>query len=202
MALPMNSLRLMFSGTCEFARRPDEADAGSPATLVGVTPDCHLTEPPPDALYGLIGFQPPVALPRDEALRWVRSVVDVAMGTGGEVLTGPRGIVLRVALREVMVAGFHVDLTTREFDVLRLLLQRQDEVLTPDEIASQVWGHGTFGSRNFVESQISRLRTKLTRAGAPNVITTLRARGYVVRAEVARSAEADYPAMPAPSDRA
>ncbi len=202
MAHPMSSLRLMFSGTGDLTGRLDEAPAGWPATLVGVTPDRRLTEPPPDAVYGLIGFQPSVALPRDEALKWVRNVLDAAMGTGGEVLTGPRGIVLRVALREVMVASFPVDLTPREFDVLRLLLQRHDEVLTPDEIASQVWGHATFGSRNFVESQISRLRAKLTRAGAPNVITTRRGRGYVVRAEVARGAEADYPAMPALSDRA
>lgn len=72
-----------------------------------------------------------------------------------------------------------------------------------DEIANEVWGHETFGSRNFVESQISRLRTKLARARAEHVITTLRARGYVVRSEAGRRPmEADYPALSARSSEA
>ena len=39
----------------------------------------------------------------------------------------------------------------------------------------------TFGDRNYLEAQISRLRSKLAQAGAPNVIETVRGFGYIVR---------------------
>jgi two-component system OmpR family response regulator len=65
--------------------------------------------------------------------------------------------------------------------LLRLLLEHRGEVLTADEISNAVWGHETFGARNFVESHISRLRSKLARAGASGVVTTVRGIGYIVR---------------------
>ena len=50
-----------------------------------------------------------------------------------------------------------------------------------DTIALAAWGHGTYGQRNFVEAQISRIRAALTRAGADDVIRTVRGVGYVIR---------------------
>ena len=44
-----------------------------------------------------------------------------------------------------------------------------------------VWGYETFGSRNFVEAHISRLRRKLSRAGTVGAIKTVRGVGYVIR---------------------
>jgi len=99
----------------------------------------------------------------------------------GEVLVAPGELTLDVGAHEVRVCGAPVTTTPREFDVLRLLLERRGEVLTSDVISSQIWGYETFGSHNFVEAQLSRLRAKLRAAGAFDVISTVRGVGYVVR---------------------
>jgi len=54
-------------------------------------------------------------------------------------------------------------------------------LLPTNTISAQIWGYETFGSRNFVEAHISRLRAKLNEAGAGEVITTVRGVGYVIR---------------------
>jgi DNA-binding response OmpR family regulator len=96
-------------------------------------------------------------------------------------LLGPQGIVMRLRSHSVTVANEDVPLTPKEFAVLRLLLERRGEVINPDELSVKIWGYETFGSRNFVEAHVSRLRSKLTRAGAGDVITTMRGVGYMVR---------------------
>jgi DNA-binding response OmpR family regulator len=59
--------------------------------------------------------------------------------------------------------------------------ERRGEVLSVDQIALAVWGHATLGSPNFVEAQISRVRSHLATAGAGDVIRTVRSVGYVIR---------------------
>ncbi|TAJ17571.1 MAG: response regulator transcription factor [Dehalococcoidia bacterium] len=96
-------------------------------------------------------------------------------------LSGPSGLMLRLRSHEAVVNDTHLDLTPKEFAVLRLLLDRRGEVVSPDDLSRTVWGYETFGSRNFVEAHISRLRSKLAKHGAHDVITTIRGVGYIVR---------------------
>ena len=96
-------------------------------------------------------------------------------------LFGPQSIVMRLRAHETFVGERLLQLTPKEFAVLRLLLEQRDEVLTTDRISEQIWGYETFGSRNFVEAHISRLRAKLSEAGASEVIITVRGVGYVIR---------------------
>ncbi|RLT39116.1 MAG: DNA-binding response regulator [Chloroflexi bacterium] len=98
-----------------------------------------------------------------------------------EELAGPGGLLLRMRSHEAFVRDALVDLTPKEFAVLRLLLDRRGAVVSPDNISLAIWGYETFGSRNFVEAHISRLRSKLAKAGAPDVVTTIRGVGYVIR---------------------
>lgn len=98
-----------------------------------------------------------------------------------EELAGPGGLLLRMRSHEALVRGALLDLTPKEFSVLRLLLDRRGEVVSPDDISLAIWGYETFGSRNFVEAHISRLRSKLAKTGAPDVVTTIRGVGYVIR---------------------
>jgi two-component system OmpR family response regulator len=81
----------------------------------------------------------------------------------------------------VEVAGTPVSLTPTEFLVLRELLMRRGEAMAADALSSRVWGYEIFGDRNYLEAQISRLRSKLAHAGAPTVIETFRGFGYIVR---------------------
>lgn len=124
----------------------------------------------------------PLEIP--ELSRRVRAILRRSRGVAARVddqLTGPGGIVMRLRAHTVLVGAHEVSLTPKEFAVLRLLLERRGEVIHPDEISVKIWGYETFGSRNFVEAHVSRLRAKLTQAGAGDVVTTMRGVGYVIR---------------------
>lgn len=104
-----------------------------------------------------------------------------ARGRAAEELDGPRGLLLRLRPHEALIGGVPLDLTPKEFAVLRLLLERRGEVVSTDDLSLAIWGYETFGARNFVEAHISRLRAKLTKGGAGEAVTTIRGVGYVVR---------------------
>lgn len=112
----------------------------------------------------------------------VRAVLRRVLGPGpAVVLEGPAGVTLDARSREVHVHDVAVEVTPRGFELLRLLLEHRGEVMTADAIATPLWGYETLGERNFVESQISRLRRRLSVAGATDVISTVRGVGYVIR---------------------
>ena len=116
-----------------------------------------------------------------EVVRRVRAVLRRVPRPAGVVLYGPSGLVVDVKAHEVRVADEVVACTALEFNILRLLLDRRGEAVSADGMARGAWGHETFGERNFVEAAISRLRAKLSAAGASNVIETIRGVGYVIR---------------------
>ena len=98
-----------------------------------------------------------------------------------DALEGPGDLVLRQRAHDVAVNGDGIELTPKEFDVLRLLLLRRGEVLRTDTISQEIWGYETFGSQNFVQAHVSRLRAKLQQAGSSAVVSTVRGVGYVIR---------------------
>ena len=91
------------------------------------------------------------------------------------------GEVIHVApgRRTVTVAGAEVDLTKTEFDLLLALALRHPDILTRDELAEAVGRPDT--SDRSLESHVSRVRTKLRRAGAPDLLTSVRGVGYRLR---------------------
>ncbi len=99
----------------------------------------------------------------------------------GNELKGPSDITMQVRAHEVLVGSGRLALTPKEFEILRLFLEHRGEVVETEQIALSVWGHETYGSRNFVEAHISRLRQKLSLVDAGSIISTIRGIGYVVR---------------------
>lgn len=78
----------------------------------------------------------------------------------------------------VSIGGQEVSLSKIEFDMLVALAQRHNRFVTKDELIREVWGEW-FGDTHVVETTLSRLRAKLTKAGAPNgLISTRRGIGY------------------------
>jgi len=77
-------------------------------------------------------------------------------------------------------AGKPLELTTREFQVLALLLRHSGEVLSREQILSSVWGEDAEPYGNIVDQYICYLRTKLEQHG-PRLIDTIRGVGYVAR---------------------
>ncbi len=78
-------------------------------------------------------------------------------------------------------AGQQVDLSSKEFALLQLLLEHQGEVLTRAFIADRIWGMMYEFDSNVVDVNIRRLRTKVDDPHVQKIIQTVRGRGYVIR---------------------
>lgn len=75
-----------------------------------------------------------------------------------------------------------IDLTTKEFALLHLLMRQSGEVLTRTQIISLVWDMNFDCDTNVVEVSIRRLRAKIDEPFAHKLIHTLRGVGYVLEA--------------------
>lgn len=82
---------------------------------------------------------------------------------------------------QVTRAGAVVELTSKEFLLLELLLRHRGEVLTRSFIAERVWDMDFDADSNIVEVNIRRLRQKIDDPHVRKLIYTVRGRGYVVR---------------------
>ena len=100
----------------------------------------------------------------------------------GDVLEcGP--IELRVLEHTVSAGGVPVELTLKEFDLLRALLRNVGRVLSRGQLLEDVWGMTFVGETRTVDVHIQTLRQKLSAAcpGADVCIKTVRGVGYSIR---------------------
>lgn len=78
----------------------------------------------------------------------------------------------------VTIDDQEVSLSKIEFDMLVALAQRRNRIVSKEVLIREVWGEW-FGDNHVVETTLSRLRAKLTKAGASSaMITTRRGIGY------------------------
>nr|WP_225801915.1 response regulator transcription factor [Streptomyces sp. NK15101] len=82
-------------------------------------------------------------------------------------------LLIDVSARQVRLDGRPVDLTRKEFDLVRLLASQPDAVVPRKRIMQEVWG-GAW-SRRTVDTHISSIRSKL---GSPGWIMTVRGVGF------------------------
>ena len=84
---------------------------------------------------------------------------------------------------EVVMNGERVDLTLKEYELLKFLATHTGRVFTRDVLLEQVWGYDYYGGMRTVDVHVRRLRAKLEREGR-TFIETIRGVGYrfVVRA--------------------
>jgi DNA-binding response OmpR family regulator len=96
-------------------------------------------------------------------------------GEGTTVRLGP--LVLDVDTYQVTVAGRALDLTFKEFELLRFLASRPGRVFTRPALLREVWGYDFYGGTRTVDVHIRRLRSKL---GPEHeyLIETIRGVGY------------------------
>jgi DNA-binding response OmpR family regulator len=81
---------------------------------------------------------------------------------------------LDLTTRRAAVGGREVDLAAREFSMLETLLRHPGQVLTREQLLSQVWGYGYDPGSNVVDVYVSYLRRKV----GGNRIQTIRRVGY------------------------
>jgi DNA-binding response OmpR family regulator len=83
--------------------------------------------------------------------------------------------------REVMRGERHVELTSREFELLEHLMRNERLVVSRDRLLEEVWDYGPFAETNTVDVFVSNLRRKLEAGGEPRLLHTVRGSGYVLR---------------------
>lgn len=91
------------------------------------------------------------------------------------------GLVLDLLKREVFRAGREVYLQPREFALLELLVRHAGKVVTRTMFLEAIWGFHFDPQTNIVESNVSRLRSKLNEGFVGDPIETLRGIGYRIR---------------------
>jgi DNA-binding response OmpR family regulator len=82
--------------------------------------------------------------------------------------------------RRVSVNGTPVELTAKEFDLLECLMRHAGRVLTRTELKEYVWDFSFDARTKVVDLYVHYLRRKLAKAGAPELIETVRGVGYSV----------------------
>ncbi|MEQ7846402.1 response regulator transcription factor [Nocardioides kribbensis] len=88
------------------------------------------------------------------------------------------GLEIDVAARRTTLDGTPVDLSPREFDLLRHLAEREGEVVTKKELLTDVWNQAWGGSDKTVDVHLSWLRRKLGEsASQPRYLHTVRGVG-------------------------
>ncbi len=84
-------------------------------------------------------------------------------------------VVVRPEPREVQVGDTAVELTSKEFDLLAILLGNPNRVLTRELLLDRVWGLAFPSGTRTVDMHIASLRRKL---GRPHLVRTVRGVGY------------------------
>ncbi len=93
-----------------------------------------------------------------------------------DALLSAHGIVMDTESYEVRVYGEDVELTKKEFAILRLFLLHPGKVYTRENLMSEVWGEEYFGESRTVDMHIKTLRQKL--GDASGCIKTVVGIGY------------------------
>lgn len=88
---------------------------------------------------------------------------------------------LDVERHEVTVKGESVELTNREFEVLKALMQNRNIVMTRDRLAQLACGYDFVGETNIIDVYIRHLRAKIDDRHDIKLISTVRGVGYVIR---------------------
>ena len=82
---------------------------------------------------------------------------------------------------EVKVRGEIIDLTLREFEVLKFLASQPEQVITRETLLEKVWGYEYYGDIRTVDVTVRRIREKIEQdTSAPKILITKRGVGYYI----------------------
>jgi two-component system, OmpR family, response regulator RegX3 len=106
-----------------------------------------------------------------------RSSGEPALEAGGALGSGD--VAMNLDTRSVTRAGEPVELTVKEFELLRVLLEHQGRLVKRDDLVSEVWDPNWFGSTKTLDVHVSSLRKKLgDDPASPRYIHTVRGVGF------------------------
>ena len=127
-----------------------------------------------DSSWGISDFLLPSASLAEVDAR-IRLAVQSASGTAVTGLSHS-GVSIDESSYQATASGRPLDLTFKEFELLRYLVANPGRVFTREQLLSDVWGYDYFGGTRTVDVHVRRLRFKL--GERESVIGTVRNVGY------------------------
>jgi len=106
----------------------------------------------------------------------IRLAISKSVVTESQGKIHASGVVIDEASYSAKVHGEPMDLTYKEFELIKFLAQHPGRVFTRDQLLSEVWGYDYFGGTRTVDVHIRRLRAKL--GDLEGLIGTVRNVGY------------------------
>ena len=79
---------------------------------------------------------------------------------------------------EVMANGQKIELTTTEFNMLRIMMEHNNQVLSRDQLLTLVWGDSYYRTDRIVDVYAGQIRRKIEDACGTSLIHTVRGVGY------------------------
>lgn len=106
----------------------------------------------------------------------IRLSISKAKESISEVGISSSGVIIDENSYSAKIHGRPLDLTYKEFELLKFLVQHPGRVFTREQLLSEVWGYDYFGGTRTVDVHIRRLRAKL--GDLESLIGTVRNVGY------------------------
>ena len=124
----------------------------------------------------------------DELMARLRAIFRRASGHSGPASVSEDNEVLQIAdlvmntnTRDVSRGERRIQLSVKEYNLLKFLMQGAGRVLERQEIMHGVWGENFYGDDNLLDVYIRYLRQKVELDDAPTLIHTVRGVGFILR---------------------
>ncbi|PJI10493.1 MULTISPECIES: response regulator transcription factor [Clostridium] len=92
-----------------------------------------------------------------------------------------KDVVMNDKTHEVLREGKRIELTKKEYDILKMLMTNKNVVLTREQMIERLWGYDYEGDTNVVDVFIRYLRSKIDDGFQDKLINTVRGVGYVIK---------------------
>jgi DNA-binding response OmpR family regulator len=114
----------------------------------------------------------------DEAVARVRRAIWRKSGVESDNTLRAGDLLIDLANYKVFIAGRPIELTYKEYELLRFLATNRDKVFTREALLNRVWGYDFYGGARTVDVHIRRLRSKIEDGHHRTFIETVRNVGY------------------------
>jgi len=125
----------------------------------------------------------PKPISPQELLRQVRAFPRMKRAEAPPVTLAFAGVELNARTQRIYRDGRCVEVTPLEFKLLHHLMQSPGQVFSREAILKAAWPSDVFVEPRTVDVHMSKLRKSLCEHGGPNLIRTVRARGYALDLE-------------------
>lgn len=121
----------------------------------------------------------------EELLARIRSALKrrVVKETGDENFIKVKNLKLDLNKYIASYESETIDLTKKEFELIRYLMENKNIVMTRERILEKVWGYDYIGDTNIVDVYVSYLRSKIDQKYKEKYIHTVRGVGYILKDE-------------------